>query len=154
MTNKELAITLVNSILRVLDQVDPRHRSRHRRGRQGVPAHRQEPGVTLDLEQLHQTGGDPGAGPSRQALADAPNLRVRVLERPPSPFLDPLTYWLMEPSDPATSSRSHRETLCALHGWGSCPYPVASRRLNLSSPSLREEEKGLPSPMKTTMKTP
>jgi hypothetical protein len=143
MTNKELAITLVNSILRVLDQVDPCHRSRHRRGRQGVPAHRQEPGVTLDLEQLHQTGGDPGAGPSRQALADAPNLRVRVLERPPSPFLDP-----------ATSSRSHRETPCALHGWGSCPYPVASRRLNLSSPSLREEEKGLPSPMKTTMKTP
>jgi hypothetical protein len=65
-------------------------------------------------------------------------LGVRVLERRPSPSPDLLVYWLMEPSDPATSPRGHRETPCAIHGWGTCPYPVASRRMKLSSPSSME----------------
>jgi hypothetical protein len=53
---------------------------------------------TLDLDCLHQTRGDPGAGPSNQAPEQIPNPRVRFLQRPPSPSLAPPTYWTMEPS--------------------------------------------------------
>jgi hypothetical protein len=100
------------------------------------------------LERLRQTGGDPGAGPSSQAPMHAPNPRVRVLEQPPSPPThshspDPLAYWLMQPSDLATSPRGRRETPCTIDDWGTCPYPVASRRLNLSSPSPREGGEGV-----------
>jgi hypothetical protein len=47
----------------------------------------------------------------------------------------------MEPSDPATSPRDHREPPCAIHSMGPCPYPIALRRLVLSSPSPREGER-------------
>jgi hypothetical protein len=57
--------------------------------------------------------------------------------------LPPPTYWPMEPSDPATSLRSRGGTPCAIHGWGTCPYPVASRWLDLSSPSQREGGEGI-----------
>jgi hypothetical protein len=70
--------------------------------------YRQETETTLDLEQLHRIEGDPGVGSSQQvppSLVGTANPRVRVLERPPSPSLDPPAYWLMEPLDPATSLR-------------------------------------------------
>jgi hypothetical protein len=35
---------------------------------------------TLDLDRLHQTGGDPGVGPSHQAPEQIPNPRVRVTQ--------------------------------------------------------------------------
>jgi hypothetical protein len=44
----------------------------------------------------------------------------------------------MEPSDLVTSPRGRREPPCAIYGLGSCPYPVALRRMVLSSPSPRE----------------
>jgi hypothetical protein len=138
MTNKELTVTLVNSILQILDEVGQGRTSRRQcrpchHGWRGVPVHQQEPGVTLDREWHHRTEEDPREGPSRQAPADAHNPRVRVLERPPSPSPDPPAYWPMELSDPGTSLRSHWDTPCTIHGWGSCPKPAASRRLNLSS---------------------
>jgi hypothetical protein len=133
--NKQLTIALVNSILRVLDQVGPNHVCRRRRG---VAVHRQELRAALDLDQLHQTGGTPGQDPQVKHRRMPLTLGVRVLERRPSPSPDLLAYWLMEPSDPATSPRGHRETPCAIHGWGTCPYPVASRRMKLSSPSSME----------------
>jgi hypothetical protein len=58
-----------------------------------------------------------------------------------SPSPAPPAYWSMELSDLATSSRSHREPPCAIHGLGSCPYPVVRRRMVLSSPSTREGER-------------
>jgi hypothetical protein len=56
---------------------------------------------------------------------------------------DPPAYWPMEPSDPTTFLRGHRETPCAIHGWSSCSYPVASRWTELSSLSPREGGKGV-----------
>jgi hypothetical protein len=100
-------------------------------------------GAALNLDQLRRTGGDPRAGPSSQASASDPNPRVRVLEMPPSPSPDPLTYWPMEPSDTATSPRGRREPPYAIHGWGPCPYPVVTRRIELSLPSLREGGEGV-----------
>jgi hypothetical protein len=87
--------------------------------------HQQQPGVTLDLDRLRRTGGDLGAGSSRQQPTDAPNPRVSILERPPSPSLDPPPYRLMELSDPTASPWSRREPPCAVQGMTLCPYPVA-----------------------------
>jgi hypothetical protein len=58
--------------MRVLDQFGPNSVGRRRcrpchDGRWGVALHQQEPGVALNLDWLHQTEGDPGAGPSSQA---------------------------------------------------------------------------------------
>jgi hypothetical protein len=88
MVNKALTVALVNSILQVLDQVSPNcvRRGQPRCcGRWGVVVHRHVPMEALDLDWLHQIRGDPGAGPSSQEPTHAPNPRVRVLERPPSP---------------------------------------------------------------------
>jgi hypothetical protein len=65
------------------------------------------------------------------------------MQRPSSPSPTPLAYWLMEPSDPATSLRSHREPPCAIHGMGPCPYPIAQRQPVLSPPGMREGEEGV-----------
>jgi hypothetical protein len=73
----------------------------------------------------------------------APNPRVRVLERTLSPSPDPSAYWPMESSDTDTSPRGRRETPCVIHGWGTCPYPIASRQMDLSSPSPREGGEGV-----------
>jgi hypothetical protein len=148
MVKKELTIALVNLILRVLDRVGPTSAQHHRcrpchHGWWRVAAHRPMPKAVLDLDRLHRIGGDPRAGTSIQAPVRTPNPRVRVLERPPSPFLDPPTYWPMEPSYPTTSLRSHREPPCAIHSWGPCPYPVAPRWTVSSSPSLREGGDGV-----------
>jgi hypothetical protein len=125
-----LTVALVKSVLQVLDHMGPTGARSHRRqprhhGRRGRRHQQQQPRVTLDLDRLHQTGGDPGAGSSRQPLTDAPNPRVRVLERPPSPSHDPLAYRPMKPSDPAASPWGRREPPCTVHGRGPCPYPVA-----------------------------
>jgi hypothetical protein len=85
MKNKELIVDLVNSILRVLDRVDPSRTTHLRCGQRSALVHQQDPRITLDLERLRRTRGDLGAGSSRQALADIPNPRVRVVERPPPP---------------------------------------------------------------------
>jgi hypothetical protein len=85
----------------------------------------------------------PEAGPSSQELVHAPNPRVGVLERSPSPSPDPPAYWPMEPSDSATSPRGHREIPCVIHGWGSCPYSIALRRMKLSSLGPREGGEGV-----------
>jgi hypothetical protein len=141
MKNKELIVDLVNSILRVLDRVDPSRTTHLRCGQRSALVHQQDPRITLDLERLRRTRGDLGAGSSRQALADIPNPRVRVVERPPppwSPSPDPPAYWPMAPSDLATSPRSREEPLCAIHGGGSCPYPVTSRQLRFTPPGQRE----------------
>jgi hypothetical protein len=115
-------------------------RCQRRRGRRGRQHQQQQPGVTLDLDRLHQTGGDPGAGSLRQPLANAPNPRVRVLERPSSPSSDPPAYRLMEPSGPVASPWGHREPPCVVHGTGMCPYPVAQWQPMFSSPGDREGE--------------
>jgi hypothetical protein len=99
------------------------------------------PGGTLDLDWLRRAGGDPRAGPSHQAPEQIANPRVRVHPRPPSPSLAPSTYWAMEPSNLATSLRSHRELPCTIHGLGLSPYPVVPRRMVLSSLNLREGER-------------
>jgi hypothetical protein len=130
MVKHALTGALVKSVLQVLDRMGPTGAHRHwrrprRRGRRGRRHQQQQPRVTLDLDRLHQTGGDPGAGSSRQPLTDAPNPRVRVLERPPSPSHDPLAYRPMKPSDPAASPWGRREPPCTVHGRGLCPYPVA-----------------------------
>jgi hypothetical protein len=49
----------------------------------------------------------------------------------------------MEPSDPATSLWGCREPPRAIHGMGSCPYPIALRQLMLSSLGMREGEEGV-----------
>jgi hypothetical protein len=139
MNNKELTVALVNLILQVLD-CEGLSRTSRCHHRHSAPVHRQEPRITLDMERLRQTGGDPGAGSSIQAPTDTPNPRVRVLERPLSPSLDPSAYWPMEPSDPATSLRRRREPPCTIHGWG--PYPVASRHLRFSSSGQRDGGEG------------
>jgi hypothetical protein len=79
-------------------------------------------------------------GSLRQALVDAPNPRVRVLERPPSPSPDPPTYRPMKPSDPAASPWDRREPPYAVHGTGPCPYPVAQWQPMFSSPDKGEGE--------------
>jgi hypothetical protein len=146
MVKQSLTAALVKSILQVLDQVDPtelrRHRRRpRRRDRRGSRHRRPVLRGTLDMDWLHRIGGDPGVGPSHQALEPIPNPRVRVTQRPPSPSPAPLAYWPMESSDPATSLRGHREPPCVIHGMGSCPYPVALWRSVLSSSSPREGER-------------
>jgi hypothetical protein len=85
MVKNSLTIALVKSILQVLDRMDPtgarRHRRRPRRcGRRGSRHHRPVPGGTLDLDWLHRTRGDLGAGPSHGALKQIPNPRVRVTQ--------------------------------------------------------------------------
>jgi hypothetical protein len=118
-----------------------RHRRRpRRRGCRGRRHQQQQPGVTLDLDRLRQTGGEPRAGYSHQPSADAPNPRVRVLERPPSPSPDPLAYRPMEPSDSAASLWGHRELPCTVHGTSPCPYPVAQWQPVFSSPGDGEGE--------------
>jgi hypothetical protein len=79
-------------------------------------------------------------GPSRPAQEQIPNPRVRVTPSPPSPSPAPSAYWPMEPSDPTDSSWGHREPPCAIHGMGSCPYPVAQRQPVFSSPGEGEGE--------------
>jgi hypothetical protein len=101
MKNKQLTVALVNSILRVLDQVGPSRTNRrqcrpHHCGWWGVAVHWQEPGVALDLDGLRWIGGDPETEPSSLAPAHAPNPRVRVLERLPSPSPDPNMSTLIE----------------------------------------------------------
>jgi hypothetical protein len=49
----------------------------------------------------------------------------------------------MEPSDPATSPRGRWEPPCVIHSWGPCLYPVAPRRMELSSLSLRKGGEGV-----------
>jgi hypothetical protein len=102
------------------------------RGRTGNQ--RQQPGVSLDLDRLCRTGGDPGVRTSCQTLTDAPNPRVRVLERPPYPSPNPPTYRSMEPSNPTDSLWSRWEPPCIIHGTGPCPYPVMQWQLVSSSP--------------------
>jgi hypothetical protein len=101
------------------------------------------------------TQGTHGSGPpppdrrelrarsSHQAPEPIPNPRVRVHPRPSSPSPAPPAYWPLDPPDTATSPRGHRETPCAIHGSGSCPYPVAQWSSVLSSPSPREGEEGV-----------
>jgi hypothetical protein len=139
MVKHTVTVALVKSVLQVLDHMGPtrrRHRRRcpRRRGRGRNGYRRLVPGGTLDLDRLCRTGGNPRAGPTRQALEQIPNPKVRVTQRPPSPSPTPPTYWPMKPSDPATSSWGHREPPCAIHGMGPCPYPVAPRQPVLSSP--------------------
>jgi hypothetical protein len=93
--NKQLTIALVNSILRVLDQVGPNHVCRRRRG---VAVHRQELRATLDLDRLHQTGGTPGQDPQVKHRRMPLTLGVRVLERRPSPSPDLLADGTLRPS--------------------------------------------------------
>jgi hypothetical protein len=115
----------MKSIVQVLDQIGPtgvrrRRRCPRRCGRRVNRHRRPMPGGTLDLVRLHRTGGDPGVGQSHQVPEQIPNPRVRVTQRPQSPSPTPPAYWSMEPSDPATSLRGHRELPCAIHGMGSC----------------------------------
>jgi hypothetical protein len=79
-------------------------------------------------------------GSSRQPSVDAPNPRVRVLEQPPSPSPDPPAYRPLEPSNPAASPWGCQELPYAVHGTGSCPYPVAQWQPVFSSPSEGEGE--------------
>jgi hypothetical protein len=71
MVKRNLIGAFVCSLLQVLDQHGPlwasqRHRRpRHRHHNCNRSGYRWEPEVILDLEWLHRTGGDPGAGPSR-----------------------------------------------------------------------------------------
>jgi hypothetical protein len=46
----------------------------------------------------------------------------------------------MEPSNPAVSPWGRRESPCAIHGMGTCPYPVAQWQPVFSSPSDGEGE--------------
>jgi hypothetical protein len=110
-------------------QQRPRRRGRGRTGNQ-----RKQFRVSLDLDWLRQTGGDPGVRPSHQAPTGAPNPRVRVLEQPPSPSPDPLTYRPMEPLDLTDSPWGRQEPSCAIHGTGPCPYPVTQWQPVSSSP--------------------
>jgi hypothetical protein len=150
MVKHSLTVALVKSVLQVLDWMGPtgarrcRRRPRHRAHR-GRRHHRTVLVGTLYLDQLHQTGEDPRAGPSCQAPEKIPNLRVRVMQRLPSPSPSPTpsAYWPMEPSDPATSPRSRQEPPCAIHGMGLCPYLVAQRQPVLSSLGMREGEEGI-----------
>jgi hypothetical protein len=67
--------------------------------------HKLESGMTLDLEQLCRTRGDPGAGSSWQAPpspVDVANPRVRVLERPrlPSQIHRTISQWSPQTRQP------------------------------------------------------
>jgi hypothetical protein len=145
MVKHVLTVAPVKSVLQVLDRMGPtraRRRQRHprRRGHRGRRHQQQQPEVTLDLDWLHQTGGDPGAGSLHLPLADVPNPRVRVLERPPSPSSDPPAYRPMAPSDPAVSPWGHRQPPCTVHGMGPCPYPVVQWQPVFSSSGDGEGE--------------
>jgi hypothetical protein len=66
----------------------------------------------------------PAPAPSQPTATSAtPN--PRVLERLSSPSHDRLAYQPMEPSDHDASPRGRRCRSCVIHGWGSCPNPVA-----------------------------
>jgi hypothetical protein len=80
----------------------------------------------------------PRVGTSHQAPDRIPIPRVSVLHLPSSPSLDPLAYWLMEPSELTIFPRDHWELPCAIHGSGPCSYPVAVKSSVLSSLSSRE----------------
>jgi hypothetical protein len=98
MVKQTLTVALVKSVLQVLDHLGPsgrRHRRRRRpkhQGRGRTGHHRPEPEVTLDLDRLRQTGGDPRARPSRQASEQIPNRRIRVMQWPLSPSPSPPAY--------------------------------------------------------------
>jgi hypothetical protein len=140
MVKHVLTVALVKSVFQVLDRMGPtgirrrRRRPRHH-DRRGRWHQQQQLGVTLDLDRLHRTGGDPGAGSLRQPPINSPNPRARVLERTPSPSPDPPTYKPMEPSDPAASLWGHREPPCVVHGIGTgpCPYLIAQWQPMFSS---------------------
>jgi hypothetical protein len=64
------------------------------------------------------------------------------MQQPPSPSATPSAYWLMEPSDLATSSWGRREPPCAIHGMGPCLYPVALRQPMFSTLGMTEGAEG------------
>jgi hypothetical protein len=64
-----------------------------------------------------------------------------VLDKPPSPSPDRLTYRPMEPSDPNATPWGHWGTPCAIHGWG-CPNRVTPVQGPSSSTRQGEEEEG------------
>jgi hypothetical protein len=138
MVKHALTVALVKSVLQVLDRMGPtraRRRQRHprRRGHRGRRHQQQQPGVTLDLDWLRWTRGDPKARSLHLPLADIPNPRVRVLEWPPSPSPDQPAYRPMAPSDPVVSPWGRQQPPCTVHGMGPCPYPVVQWQLVFSS---------------------
>jgi hypothetical protein len=94
----------------------------HRGGRRH---HRQ---VHAPSASTHPSGGNTGAGPSGTAA------------QPSVPSLDQLEYPPMEPSDNNASLRGRRGLLCAIHGWGPCPHPVAPAVTSSSWGHEGEEE--------------
>jgi hypothetical protein len=72
----------------------------HRCGHCGGWCHR-HPFTAPTIGCTHQAGGDARVGPSFAPSHPPPPASVhpRVLERPPSPFPNWPSYWLMEPSD-------------------------------------------------------
>jgi hypothetical protein len=110
--------------------------------------------ITLDLEWLRQTkgGGVPGHGPHVKHQPMPLTLGLGFLNPPPPP--DPSTYWLMEPSNPATSLRRHREPFCAIHGWGLAPTRLRRGTRGFHHWNRGREGKGTSMTKKKTMKTP